>query len=116
MPRFGLRREEIEELLGLPTLWARQNQLGWQLSSTNPNDVAQAEAGLASINQQIATLEAVAEMVERNNQQILEDLQRMLGAARRPAGPPPPRVVTAPAAAAAAPAPVATPPEAEGGA
>ena len=90
MPRFGLRREEIEELLGLAVLRARQAQFSWQLtSSRNPHDVAQAEGALDTINAQIATLEAIAEMVERNNQQLLTDLQRLLGAARRPAPAPP---------------------------
>ena len=103
MPRFGLRREEIEELLGLAALRARQAQYGWQLaSSLNPNDVAQAEGALAGINAQIATLEAIAEVIERNNQQLLSDLQRLLGVTRRPTGPPPPRVVSAPEAAASA--------------
>ncbi len=95
MPRFGLRRDEIEEALGLSTLRARQNQAGWQLSSArNPHDVAQAESALAGINAQIATPEAIVEVIELNNQQVLEDLQRLLGVTSRPAGAPPPRVVT----------------------
>jgi hypothetical protein len=86
VPRFGLRREEIEELLGLAALRARQAQFSWQLtSSRNPHDVAQAEGALDTINAQIATLEAIAEVIEHNNQQLLNDLQRLLGATRRPA-------------------------------
>ncbi len=101
MPRFGLRLEEIEEILGLAALRARQAQFSWQLtSSRNPHDVAQAEAALDTINAQIATLEAIAEVIERNNQQLLNDLQRLLGAARRPApaAPRPPGVTGAPGA------------------
>ena len=99
MPRFGLRREEIEELLGLAALRARQAQFSWQLtSSRNPHDVAHAEGALDAINAQIATLEAIAEMIERNSQQLLNDLQRLLGATRRPApaAPRPPGVTSAP--------------------
>lgn len=94
MARFGLRREEIDEGLGLSDLRARQNQAGWQLASArNPHDLAQAESMMATINSQIATLEALADVIELNNQRILDDLQRLLGVTRRPAGPPPPRVV-----------------------
>ena len=96
MPRCGLRREEIEEELGLPALRAKQAQFGWQLtSSRNPHDIVQAEGALDGINAQISTLEALASVIERNNQQILSDLQRLLGVTRRPAGPPaPPPVVS----------------------
>lgn len=93
MPRFGLRREEIEEQLGLATLRARQEQAGWKLaSSRNPHDLAQAESALETINQQIALLEGIVEVIELNNQQILSDLQRLLGVTRRPDAPAPPRV------------------------
>lgn len=97
MPRFGLRREDIEEYLGVPTLRARQEQAGWKLAaSRNPHDLAQAEGQLQGVNEQIATLEALARVIELNNQQLLNDLQRLLGAGRRPAGSsPPPRVTSA---------------------
>lgn len=95
MPRFGLRRDEIEEALGLSDLRARQNQAGWQLSSArNPHDLAQAEGMMSAINGQIVLLEGIVETIEMNNQRILDDLQRLLGVTRRPAGPPPPRVVS----------------------
>lgn len=99
MPRFGLRRKDIEEVLGVPALRARQEQAGWKLaSSRNPHDLAEAEGQLQGVNEQIATLEALARVIELNNQQLLHDLQRLLGAARRPAGSPPPRVTSAEAA------------------
>ena len=95
MPRFGLRRDEIEEALGLASLRARQSQAGWQLSSArNPHDLSQAENTLAGINAQIAMLEGLTEVIELNNQRILEDLQRLLGVTSRPAGVAPPRVIS----------------------
>ena len=98
MPRFGLRREEIEELLGLAVLRACQAQFSWQLtSSRNPHDVAQAEGALDASNAEVAGLEAIAEMVKGKKQQLLTDLQRLLGGARRPAAaaPRPPGVTSA---------------------